>query len=181
MMVSLMCLMAYIGYCFGRASANQYHVERDTLTFVDTIPFYKPVPKDSTVISYVTRCLPAVKAQGTGTAVKTDTISAGFYAQNDGKNIPLQGLSDERDSMTVEIPITQKHYESEEYSAYVSGYEAQLDSIFVFPKTTVIRESISKPPNHWHLGITGGVGYGFRSNQVEPFIGIGITYSLISF
>lgn len=171
--ISLMCLIAYMGYRCGVASVSQYKTDRDTTTFVDTIPYYKPVPKDSAVVRYVTRYLPASKQQ--------DTLLAGNYAQKDGENIPPQGLSDDRDSMAVEIPITQKHYESEEYSAYVSGYEPQLDSIFVFPKTTVIHERTYKPPNKWHIGITGGYGYGFKSKQAEPYIGIGITYSIFSF
>lgn len=170
---SLMCLIAYMGYCCGVASVRQYHIVSDTTTFVDTITYYKPVPKDSAVVRYVTRYLPVAKQK--------DTLLAGNYAQKDGEIIPPQGLSDESDSMAVEIPITQKVYKGEEYRAYVSGYEPHLDSIFVFPKTTMIRERAYKPPNKWHLGITGGYGYGFKSQQMEPYIGIGITYSIISF
>jgi hypothetical protein len=170
-----MYLIAYLGYYFGVTSTSHYQTERDTTTFVDTIPYYKPVPKDSAVVRYVTRYLPAAKQQ--------DTLLAGNYAQKDGENIPPQGLPTAEPSATlgVEIPITQKHYESEEYSAYVSGYEPQLDSIFVFPKTTVIHERTYKPPNKWHIGITCGYGYGFNSKQAEPYIGIGITYSIFSF
>ena len=90
-------------------------------------------------------------------------------------------MSDERDSMAVEIPIIQKRYDGDDYRAYVSGYEPNLDSIYVFPKTTVIHERSYKPPNKWHIGITGGYAYGFKSKQAEPYIGLGITYSIISF
>lgn len=175
MLVGLV-LGGIIGYSvFGRSKATDYVSERDTSTYIDTIPYYQPVPKDSTVIKYVKRTLPVSKPQ------KNDTSLAENYAQNNGKNIPPQEMSDERDSMAVEIPITQKRYESDDYRAYVSGYEPRLDSIFVFPKTTVIRERSYKPPNKWHIGITGGYGYGFKSKQAEPFIGIGVTYSILSF
>ena len=170
---SLMCLIAYMGYRCGVASVRKYHIVSDTTTFVDTITYYKPVPKDSAVVRYVTRYLPVAKQK--------DTLLAGNYAQKDGEIIPPHGLSDESDSMAVEIPITQKVYKGEEYRTYVSGYEPHLDSIFVFPKTTMIREMAYKPTNKWHLGITGGYGYGFKSQQMEPYIGIGITYSIISF
>lgn len=159
------------GWLLGKSSERRV-VERDTVTVVDTVTYAQPVAKDSTVVRYVTTYLPAVKQ---------DTHLSGNYAQKDGENIPPQGLSDDRDSMAVEIPITQKVYKGEEYRAYVSGYEPHLDSIFVFPKTTMIRERAYKPPNKWHLGITGGYGYGFKSQQMEPYIGIGITYSIISF
>lgn len=42
--------------------ASRQQKTRDTTrtTYVDTIPFYKPIPKDSFVIRYVTERLPTV-------------------------------------------------------------------------------------------------------------------------
>lgn len=180
MLVGLV-LGGIIGYgVFGRGKATDYVSERDTSTYIDTIPYYQPVPKDSAVIRYVTRTLP-VKGGDNITTNKSDTFLAENYAQNNGENIPPQEMSDERDSMAVEIPITQKRYDGDDYRAYVSGYEPSLDSIFVFPKTTTIRERAYKPPNKWHIGITAGYGYGFSSKHAKPYIGVGITYSIISF
>ena len=205
MLVGLV-LGGIIGYgVFGRSKATDYVSERDTSTYIDTIPYYQPVPKDSMVIKYVTRTLP-VKRRDSSTTNKTDTFLAENsrtavlrlhsaehvqaqlcsrlhedVAQNNGENIPPLYASVDSDSAAVAIPITQKRYENEDYRAYVSGYEPNLDSIFVFPKTTVIHERSYKPPNKWHIGITGGYGYGFKSKQAEPYIGIGITYSIISF
>ena len=230
MLVGLV-LGGIIGYgVFGRSKATDYVSERDTSTYIDTIPYYQPVPKDSAVIRYVTRTLP-VKRRDSSTTNKTDTFFAKNsrtavlllhsaehvqaqlcsrlhedVAQNNGENIrimrnsgcalqnstefgsALAGMefpplyaSVDSDSAAVEIPITQKRYDGEDYRAYVSGYEPNLDSIFVFPKTTVIHERSYKPPNKWHIGITGCYGYGFKSKQAEPYIGIGITYSIISF
>lgn len=174
--VSLMCLTAYMGYRCGVASTSQYKTVSDTTTFTDTITYYKPVPKDSAVVRYVTQYLPV---SSRGNREGQDTLLTVNYAHNSGENIPP--LAVDTDSMAVVIPITQKRYESEDYRAFVSGYEAQLDSIFVFPKTTVIHERTYKPPNKWHIGITGGYGYGFTGKQGEPYIGIGITYSILSF
>ena len=180
MLVGLV-LGGIIGYgVFGRSKATDYVSERDTSTYIDTISYYQPVPKDSMVIKYVTRTLP-VKHRDSSTTNKTDTFLAENYAQNNGENIPPLYASVDSDSAAVAIPITQKRYDGDDYRAYVSGYEPNLDSIFVFPKTTVIHERSYKPPNKWHIGITGGYGYGFKSKQAEPYIGIGITYSIISF
>ena len=176
----LLLLTAYMGYRYGVMATSQYRTKSDTTTIVDTIPYYFPVPKDSAVVRYVTRYLPVV-VPGQGKTQNIDTFLSENYAQKNEENIPPFELSVERDSMAVEIPITQKRYESDDYRAYVSGYEATLDSIFVFPKTTIIREHSYKPPSKWHIGVIGGYGYGFNSKQVEPYIGIGITYSILSF
>ena len=116
----------------------------------------------------------------TADTVKTMAAVRTFWESQESDSLQRWVLFDS-DSAAVEIPITQKRYDGEDYRAYVSGYEPNLDSIFVFPKTTVIHERSYKPPNKWHIGITGGYGYGFKSKQAEPYIGIGITYSLISF
>lgn len=206
--LAVLALTGFVISCYGLFCI--YNVSMvasycDTTTYVDTIPHYQPVPKDSAVIRYVTITLP-VKGSDNITKNKTDTFWAENYAQNNGENIrimrnsgcarqnsnefgsALAGMefpplyaSVDSDSAAVAIPITQKRYENEDYRAYVSGYEPNLDSIFVFPKTTVIHERSYKPPNKWHIGITGGYGYGFKSKQAEPYIGIGITYSIISF
>lgn len=176
----LLLLTAYMGYRYGVMATSQYRTKSDTTTIVDTIPYYHPVPKDSAVVRYVTRYLPVV-VPGQGKTQNINTFLSESYAQKNEKDIPPMGLTDKRDSMAVEIPITQKRYESDDYRAYVSGYEASLDSIFVFPKTTVIRERSYKQPSKLHIGIMGGYGYGFNSKQAEPYIGIGVTYSIFSF
>lgn len=175
MLVGLV-LGGIIGYgLFGRGKATYYDTLCDTTTYVDTITYYQPVPKDSVVVRYVTRTLPVIMT------TKTYTFFDENYAQNNGENIPPQEMSDERDSMAVEIPITQKRYDGENYSAWVSGYEPSLDSIFVSQRTDVVTIREKKPPNKWHIGVQCGVGYTFKSKQFEPFIGVGLSYSIISF
>lgn len=158
----------------------------DTTTYVDTLVYYQPVPRDSTVVRYVTRWLALAEKPDTDVS---GTVVDEPYADAQGNvAIGVDALVNDvatndmpPDSVRVIVPITQKSYETDEYKAWVSGYEPNLDSIFVFPKTTVIHERSCKPPNKWHIGITGGYGYGFKSKHAEPYIGIGITYSIISF
>lgn len=169
--LALLIISFVAGYHVAKTSPPTEQVERDTIVYVDTIPYYVPVAKDSTVVSYVLRVLPTYP---TGNRETQDTTTNEL-------GVTIFATSDERDSAAVVLPIVQKRYDGKDYRAYVSGYEPHLDSIFVYPKSTVIRERSSKPPNRWHVGITGGYGYGFNSKQAEPYIGIGITYSLISF
>lgn len=90
-------------------------------------------------------------------------------------------LSDFPDS--IEVPRTQKVYSDSSYTAYVSGYEPRLDSIFVREK--IVEHSIvetrtvaTKKFRRWNVGLVGGYGYGFKSKEFEPFVGVGITLSL---
>lgn len=90
----------------------------------------------------------------------------------------------ESDSMTIELPKTQKVYTDDStYTAYVSGYQHNLDSIKVRSRVvtnTITRTVTVEKPKYrkFNIGVVGGYGYGFKSKQVEPFIGIGVTWSL---
>ena len=86
---------------------------------------------------------------------------------------------------SVEVEITQKVYSDDStYTAYVSGVNPNLDSIFVKQKevTHSILETRTlqvKKFRRWNIGLIGGYGYGFKSKNLEPFVGVGITISLI--
>lgn len=148
----LIVVCFFCGYLTRKAFEPKYDFKRDTTTYVDTIPYYKPVPKDSMVLKYVTK-----------TIIKTRT---------DYKDSIIY------DSIEVDIPISQKYYESEDYKAWVSGYEPSLDSIKVYQKTIEIKETIMKTPSRWNIGVFGGYGYGFSSKRFEPVIGVGIGYRI---
>ena len=175
--IGLLALMMLMGFIGVRVALTMQHTERvaDTVrvTVTDTIPYYKPVPKDSTVIRYVTRVFavekPAGEAAGTTAArAEADTTLSENYAQNVPEIIP--------DSVTVEIPITQKKYETEDYRAYVSGFEPNLDSIFLYRRT--IKETVSITEkrkallqDRFGFGVTCGAGYGIIHKQPDIFVG----------
>ena len=193
-----------LGFWYGRATATHpddgHIVSTDTVTRYDTLMVKSPIARDSIVVKYITKTLPSSKqkkndtflAENSRTAVlrlhSAEHVQAQLcsrlhedVAQNNGENIPPQGLSDERDSVAVKIPITQKRYDGENYSAWVSGYEPRLDSISVRERTHVVTIKASKPPNRWHIGVQCGAGFALKSRQIEPFIGVGLSYSIISF
>jgi hypothetical protein len=150
----------------------------DTITYVDTIPFYLPIPKDSIVLRYETRRLPVRKgkadtpdslqeiAQMPPSLCSLNHHSPVDYAQQSGN-----------DSMDVVIPITQKVYEDVSYKAWVSGYEPRLDSIFVYQKTQVINHYIKEKKKCWGIGIQ--VGYGVVHGNPRPYIGLGMQYNIL--
>lgn len=141
------------GFFMGKAVYNQpidTDIKRDTVIVHDTIPDYHPVPKDSARIKWVTRWLPS----------KPDTITQWETII-------------EHDSVAVQVPITSKHYGNEQYDAYVSGFEPNLDSIFVYQKTEYITETITrmKSLNKVSLYLDAGVDYTFNDKQWYPHAG----------
>lgn len=137
-------------------------VERDTVIVYDTVPHYFPAPKDSAVVRYVTRVLPVVRDNVAQYHNSIDTADQAIVIGN------LM-----HDTVAVEVPITSKHYSAPEYDAWVSGYEANLDSLFVYQKKVLVTEirTVSKPPNKVALFLDAGVDYTFNDKQWYPHAG----------
>ena len=89
-----------------------------------------------------------------------------------------------------QLPIVQREYSDSLYTAWVSGIlldsiSPRLDSIRIKERTVfqtvTIERDILRRQKRWHIGVTASYGYGFNSKRTEPFIGVGVTYSLFSF
>lgn len=76
------------------------------------------------------------------------------------------------------LTVTQVHYADTAYEAWVSGIEPRLDSLRLLRPVTAITP-LPSPTRRWHVGVTAGVGLTPRG--AEPYVGIGLTYSIISF
>lgn len=92
--------------------------------------------------------------------------------------------AEEADSVDAELPITQKEYEGENYRAWVSGYEAKLDSVEVYSRREVV--TIREPPDkrnkrnkRWGVGVSAG--YGVTPSGMQPWVGVSISYNLWTF
>lgn len=86
----------------------------------------------------------------------------------------------------VELPVIQRHYRDSTYEAWVSGpVSPQLDSVRVYARTEVVEREVTRMvgiasrQKRWHVGVT--VGYGYGTKGFQPFVGIGLTYSIFSF
>ena len=153
--VAILCLLC--GFWVGKGVYDRpidESISRDTVTLHDTVPDYHPVPKDSVRLKYVTRWLPR--------AVH-DTVYSENYAQDFVEIM--------HDTVAVQVPITSKHFGGKNYDAYVSGFEVNMDSIFVYNETQLITETITrmKPPNKWSLSVNAGVDYGTTSQFWMPY------------
>ena len=92
--------------------------------------------------------------------------------------IPVPGPRDTitlHDSIDVPVPIYQKRYEDSLYTAWVSGYEPNLDSIDLrLPTITeTVTKTIVKPSPLITFGIQAGAGWGVFYRQPDLYIGVG--------
>ena len=152
--------------CHRNSTSPSLGTYSDTLTVYDTLKFTKIIPRDSLVLNHITVKLPPVTSDSSGTSVPTNTDTL-------------------KDSVQVQIPISQKIYETDTYTAYVSGYATNIDSLLIKMPTHYVENNI---PQHthkdkkWSVGIQ--VGYGVTVNNTPkfcPYIGVGISYKLFSF
>ena len=131
----------------------------DTVPWFDTIPYYLPVPKDSVVIRYVTATLPAAH----------DSVPA--------DDDPEEAMA--ADSVRVEIPITQKVYSTPDYTAYVSGYRASLDSFNIYRQHYLLEPRPPDKTSRW--GLSAGTGVAWTPDGLRPALFVGVTYTFKRF
>ena len=99
--------------------------------------------------------------------------------------INIKFIRDSIDTTKViaNIPVTQKEYSDDStYTAWVSGYKPNLDSINVYRKNVYInKETIITRKDNKRLGIGPVVygGFNMGSRQLDWGVGIGITYHIL--
>ena len=162
-----MCIMFFIaGYKHCEKISS---VVNDTIVHDDTIPYYLPIPRDSVIVRYITKSVPkttdSVTEYTENVLSKDENVTSDIVITDNGK-----------DSFNVVFPISQKVYTDSLYTAYVSGYEANLDSIFVRSRTMEITRTINKKPPRFGIGIQAG--YGITPKGFQPYIGLGAQFNL---
>lgn len=146
-----------LGFFLGKGKKAEPEIieQRDTVVYHDTLFQDKPVPV------YVTQ-------------IRIDTVKLAL--------IDTSVTTIIRDSAKVKIPITRKVYRDSTYRAVISGYEPQLDSIWIYNtvKEINIVRTIKIPPKRWSLGITAGPSVIVnRHGQVDAGLGatVGLQYN----
>lgn len=127
------------------------------------------------------RCSKAVAVREK-TIVRTDTvrIDAPPLASTERvgeKKVWLQRIVHDTvagDTVRVAVPIERKVYRDTSYIAWVSGFDASLDSIEIYrPERIVYQKSEAR---RWSLGVTAGVAATPRG--VVPAVTVGLSYRL---
>ena len=149
----LLLIFAALGFVFGRRSAPD---SPGTTIVRDTVTctIYDTIVRERPVyrISYV-----------------TDTVHTYF-------------TTIQHDTVQVEVPIERRIYKDDSlYYASVSGWRPSLDTLILYPKTTImtIHEREKVPPPRWSFGATVGPSVlATPSGQVHAGLGVtaGISY-----
>lgn len=73
------------------------------------------------------------------------------------------------DSLVLVLHREQKMYQSEDYTAWVSGYDPSLDSLRIYSQEKVITREVTIPKirkTHWGIGLSAGYGASLQGNRV---------------
>lgn len=83
------------------------------------------------------------------------------------------------DSMEVAIPIVQKRYEDSLYTAWVSGFRPNLDSIRLHQREifTTVTKYVERPAKRLAIGPAVGVGYGIVNGKPDIWAGVTVTWN----
>lgn len=137
------------------AHSSEMKVKVDTLYVYDTIFVEKPVIKKVEIIDTLLLAVPY-----------TDTLML-------------------HDTVLVHLPIEQRQYSDTRYTAWVSGYRPQLDSIQIYQTTEYITKEIKTvtKPKRWGIGLQAGYGVALHNNYVfpAPYIGVGVSWNFLQF
>ena len=99
--------------------------------------------------------------------------------------VPITDTLMLHDTVLVHLPIEQRQYSDPRYTAWVSGYRPQLDSIQIYQRTEYITKEITpiQKPKRWGIGLQAGYGVTLHNNQVfpAPYIGVGLNWNFLQF
>lgn len=171
-LIAILALIIFVGcvvgaFFFGRSTmredVNHIRIERDTIIVRDTIREYYP------------RYISEVSVGKTAIKIPTLLLCRDFTQFG----LPLQTEVDEKDSVTIELPITERTYKDDEYYAIVRGYDPSIKYIEVYPRTVYLTttETITKQ-KRWNVSFGAQMGYGFTPKGWQPYTGLGITLGI---
>lgn len=99
--------------------------------------------------------------------------------------VPVSDTMIVHDTIYVYMDREQIHWQDSLSDVYASGYDVQVDSVRHNIQTQVItkeRDVIVKVKPKWSLGIHAGYGATFQNGQFAhmPYVGVGVSYNIIS-
>lgn len=105
--------------------------------------------------------------------------------QLDSVYMPVTDTLWRHDTLYVYLEREQIQWQDSLCRVYASGINPQVDSVTHFVQETIVTREISVPvkvKSRWGLGIQVGYGAGVNGKQVylTPYVGVGISYNILS-
>jgi hypothetical protein len=164
--------------------ANVWLMTRDPVKETTTV--HDTIWKDTTI--YEPK---AVDSQETGRVVyiRVPVNEAGHRLIGDSPRcstiveqagtVPMARPMARKDSMEVAIQIVQKRYEDSLYTAWVSGFRPNLDSIRLHQREifTTVTKYVERPVKRLAIGPSIGVGYGIINGKPDIWAGVTVTWN----
>lgn len=80
------------------------------------------------------------------------------------------------DSIAVAVPIERKVHQTDDYRAEIEGFRASLVSMEIYRQTQIITRTVAT--KRLSLGLQAG--YGITPRGPQPYLGVGVNYSIWS-
>ena len=163
--VSFFLCLLLLGICFQITKKTEPYevIKTDTITTTKTDTLWRDttITKTDTKVKYIQ-------------VVKTDTVY-------DKQGNELELIADNK--TYIDTICAQK--DTAIVTSYISGVNAKLDSLKVeMKKSEVIKTNTIevtkyiKQNKRFNIGVQTGVGYGFTSRQIEPYVGVGLQINI---
>lgn len=95
----------------------------------------------------------------------------------------VENFKEVHDTLYVPMPVERVVYQDTSYRAVVSGWHPRLEELEIYRTdkvVTVQTERIVRERSRWGLGVQAGAGLN-ASGQLQPYIGLGLSYNFFSF
>ena len=77
--------------------------------------------------------------------------------------------------------FNEKDYDLSINAVKLDNYKLDIHTKDTVRFTETVYQTINKPKKNWiTIGVNFGYGYGFKSRQLEPFIGLGLNFNLFN-
>ena len=170
MLVCSVVLNMWLGYRWvHRYDGMEQRVERDTVWRDHIVTMPAPVAERKT---------------GEGIRVKIPALLCYTEArhrtqQREPDDMAVEATpEDTGDSIEITLERTQLTYRDSLYTAYVSGYDARLDSLVITYPTISEKRTVVKSAHRWSVGVQAGYGSGIINKKPDLYIGLGVGYRI---
>lgn len=97
----------------------------------------------------------------------------------DSTPFPVTDTIRMKDTLFLVLPREQVVWEDSLARVYASGINPEVDSVMHYRTEKIINHLIPvKVQSRWGLGVQGGVGFG--KDGLTPYVGVGVSYNILS-